>query len=258
MNNELFELHARLEQSHWWFVSRRTIVTRLLRKVLAETGCPLVVDVGCGTGGNIGELGDWCRVMGIDASPRAIELARRRFPAIRYVQGVAPDDLGETARLADAFLIMDVLEHAEHDGALLARIVRSARPGAYLVLTVPADMSLWSEHDVSFGHVRRYTVSQLRARWGQLPVEEVLVSNFNSRLYPLVCVARTLSRTFRFHWGRHRSDLGELPGWLNGALRVVFSGEWGRLERVLERRSLPYGRGVSIIGVLRRSTTEWR
>ncbi len=252
MNIELFDLHARVEQSHWWFVSRREIVGSLLRTLLPASPRPLVVDVGCGTGANIAGLADWCRAVGIDTSEHAVALAQKRFPGVRFVHGFAPADLGHTAHEADAFLLMDVLEHVEHDRALLAAIVEAARPGAYVVITVPADMALWSDHDVNFGHFRRYTASELRALWTGLPVDAQLVSPFNSRLYPLIRTARTIGRRFRVHWGRDKTDLGQPPPIVNRALHAVFSGEGNRLERVLAGKAAAYRRGVSLIAVLRR------
>jgi SAM-dependent methyltransferase len=251
MNVELFDLHARVEQSHWWFVSRREIVGSLLKSLLPANPRPLVVDVGCGTGANIAGLTDWCRAVGIDTSDRAIALAQERFPSVRFIRGFAPAALGPAAREADAFLLMDVLEHVEDDRGLLRALVESARPGACIVITVPADMALWSDHDVNFGHYRRYTSEGLRAVWAGLPVEPLLVSHFNARLYPLIRAARTLGRRFRVHWGREKTDLGEPPRLVNRALRSVFGGEGRRLRRVMAGEAPAYRRGVSLIAVLR-------
>ena len=252
MNADLFELHARVEQSHWWFVARREIVGRLLRRLLPASPRPLVVDVGCGTGANIAALATWCDTIGIDTTARAIELARERFPAVRFIHGFAPASLGPAARQADAFLLMDVLEHVERDQALLAAIVEAARPGAHLVITVPADMALWSDHDVAFGHYRRYSMAEFDALWAGLPVKPLMVSHFNARLYPLIRLARAVGRRLRVHWGRENSDLGEPRAMINRPLRAIFAGETRRLTRLLEGPARPYRRGVSLIAVLRR------
>lgn len=252
MKIELFDLHASVEHSHWWFVSRRDIVESLLRKLLPASPRPLVVDVGCGTGANIAGLTQWCRAVGIDTSERAIALAEARFPDVGFIHGVAPTDLGTIADEADAFLLMDVLEHVEHDRALLSSIVERARPGAFVVVTVPADMTLWSDHDVAFGHFRRYSASEFRALWAALPVETMLVSHFNSRLYPLIRAARAIGRRLNVHWGQEKTDLGEPSPPVNRTLRAVFGGEVTRLQRVLAGRASAYPRGVSLIAILRR------
>jgi SAM-dependent methyltransferase len=254
MQAPLYELHAQLERSHWWFIARRSILSALLRRLLPAPPPPLVIDVGCGTGGTLAELSGWCRCVGIDTSVRAIELASSRFPHVRFIQGFAPADLGELAGQADAFLLLDVLEHIEQDKAMLASLVDAARPGALFFITVPADMALWSEHDVQNQHFRRYDRDGLQAIWGGLPVEQLLLSYFNTRLYPAVRAVRTVTRLMGRGWGEAKSDLGAPPRRpINEALRKVFSGEQSRLLRVLDGEGRPYRRGVSLVAVLRRT-----
>ena len=91
MHYEQFQLHADIEQRHWWFVGRRRILCRLVAEVLPPIAAKrVIVDVGCGTGGNIAALADRYRCVGIDTSAEAIELARQRFPHVRFIAGRAP------------------------------------------------------------------------------------------------------------------------------------------------------------------------
>ena len=207
MQTAQFQLHADIEERHWWFVGRRRIMARLVSELVpmpkcgtAALGCealsaqsratvlqkPLVVDIGCGTGANVAALAGLYDCVGIDASAEAVELARRRFPQVRFVAGLAPDDLGETMRQAKLFLLMDVLEHVEDDFLMLSKLLAAAAPGSHFLLTVPADELLWSEHDESFGHYRRYDAARLKMLWEGLPVSTLLLSNFNSRLLPAI------------------------------------------------------------------------
>ena len=94
MQHDQFQLHADIEQRHWWFVGRRRILCRLAAEVLPPSPQSLVVDVGCGTGGNLAALADRYRCVGIDTSAEAVELARRRFPNVQFIAGRAPQDLG--------------------------------------------------------------------------------------------------------------------------------------------------------------------
>ena len=120
MKEAQFELNAEVEQEHWWFRGRRRILRRLLADVIETGKGHLVIDVGCGTGGNIAALADDYECIGIDTSERGIELARKRFDSIKFICGLAPQDLGDDAGRADALLIMDVLEHLEDDAGLFA------------------------------------------------------------------------------------------------------------------------------------------
>lgn len=253
MQPELFELHARVEERHWWFVARRRIMRDVLQEVLPPGQGRLVVDVGCGTGANIASLADAYACIGIDTSEEAIRFARQRFEDIRFIHSSAPQDLSEEAERMDAVLMMDVLEHVEDDSALLVAQVNALKPGGILLLTVPADMRLWSEHDVSFGHHRRYDLEGFRSVWSVLGIEEVMISYFNTRLYPIVRSIRILNRLRGRAWGSSGTDLSLPPGPANRLLERYFAGESKRLIALLNgRRNRGYGYGVSLIAVLRK------
>jgi SAM-dependent methyltransferase len=252
MDSPLFDLHARVEERHWWFAGRRRIVRALLERIVPPAEDRTVVDIGCGTGATIGSLTDAYRCVGIDIAREAIDRAAARYPEVRFVHGVAPDDLGEVAARADAFLLMDVLEHVADDIALFSSVVSAARPGAYFVLTVPATPSLWSEHDIRFGHFRRYTSARLAEVWARLPVHPLLVSHFNTRLYPGIRLVRAMGRLLGWTAGQEGSDLGSSPGPLNELLERLFAGERHALVRALyEGRGPAYDKGVSLVAVLR-------
>lgn len=257
MQSAQFALHAQIEQSHWWFVARRAIMRGLIGEVLPPDPKTLIVDVGCGAGANLAALADDYRCLGIDASVEAVDLARRRFPQVRFITGLAPDDLEEAASQARLFLLMDVLEHVADDFELLSRLLAAASPGAYFLITVPADWALWSPHDEAFGHYRRYTMQRFSETWAGLPVETCLLSYFNSRLYPLVRWIRERNRRRGAAAGAAGTDF-EIPRWpLNGLLQRCFAGEERALRRQLRRHEhgddVPaYQRGVSLIALLRR------
>ncbi len=96
MQSAQFQLHARVEESHWWFTGRRKIMRELVRQIVPPEQRPTVVDVGCGTGANLASMAREYTCVGIDTSREAIELARSRFPGVRFISGRAPDDLGRS------------------------------------------------------------------------------------------------------------------------------------------------------------------
>ena len=151
-----FQLHADVEDTHWWFAGRRMVMQHLVRQVLPPSKGLTVVDVGCGTGANIASLAGEYDCVGIDPSDDAIEFARSRFPGVRFVCGHVPDDLGEVMCEARLVLLMDVLEHVPDDYEFLSKLMAASAPGTQFLVTVPANPSFWSEHDESNGHYRRY------------------------------------------------------------------------------------------------------
>jgi SAM-dependent methyltransferase len=253
MQSAQFQLHAAIEQRHWWFVARRHILTEVIHAVLPPSRGTTIVDVGCGTGANLAGLAGEYDCVGIDTSADAIRLARSRFPGVRFLRGVAPRDLGAIARGARLVLLSDVLEHVSDDFALFSELLAAVEPGALVLVTVPAEMALWSQHDRAFGHYRRYDPKRLAQIWEGLPARPVFVSHFNARLYPLVKCVRYWSR-----WrGRASGEAGtdfQLPGPLvNRALARCFSGERHRLARLARGEAVrPYRRGVSLMALVER------
>lgn len=255
MQSEQFQLHAEIEERHWWFVARRRIVRRLVETVLPPNAGHTVIDVGCGTGANIAALADGYRTIGIDTSSEAIDLARKRFPRVRFTCGFAPEDLGQSFADADLVMLNDVMEHVADDFELLSSLMAAAKPGAHFLITVPADMDLWSPHDVSFGHYRRYDLARFRQTWEGLPVTTLLASPFNSRLYPLVRYLRRCNRRSGKASGAAGTDF-EIPfAPVNFALRSIFAREARRLVNLATGRSTnSFHHGVSLVALVRRES----
>lgn len=253
MQSQQFQLHAQIEDRHWWFVARRRLLTSLVESVLRPCPTTTIVDVGCGTGANLASLAGHYRCVGIDASSHAISLAQLRFPGVKFIRGLAPDDLGEILDHTRMVLLTDVLEHVADDFELLSRLLAATRPGTYFLLTVPADPTLWSRHDQSFGHYRRYDRTRFELLWQGLSVRTLLVSHYNSRLYPLVKMVRGWNRLRGRASGDADTDFS-LPGrFTNDLLTRCFAGEQKRLLRLARGETArPYRHGVSLIALLQR------
>ncbi len=253
MQSEQFQLHADIEARHWWFVARRQILAEVIGAVLPASKQTTIVDVGCGTGANLATLADRYDCVGIDTSADAIRLAQARFPGVEFIHGVAPRDLGPAIDRAALVLISDVLEHVADDFRLASELLATMRPGSFLLVTVPADSTLWSGHDRAFGHYRRYDAARLASVWQGLPVETIFLSHFNSRLYPIVKAVRM--------WNQHRGKTDGLAGTdfrlpaagVNAALTGIMAGERGRLSRLAKGENVrPFSHGVSLMALLRR------
>lgn len=254
MQHEQFQLHADIEQRHWWFVGRRRILERLTAEVLPASPDALLVDVGCGTGANIASFADRYRCVGIDTSAEAIELSQKRFPNVQFLAGVAPGDLGPLAGQANMFLLTDVLEHVADDYAMLSELLAAAQPGCHFLVTVPADESLWSEHDESFGHYRRYDADRLKGVWTGLPVTTLLLSYFNARLLPIIRLIRAMNRRRGHAAGQAGTDFWLPSRPANWMLTNAFAGESARLVGALRGKNRGYRAGASLVALLRRES----
>ncbi len=111
MDVDRFELHAAMEDRHWWFLGRRHILQSLIHQLPPVGAGKRVVDAGCGTGGSVGALQADCATAGIDVSAPAIELAPRRFPT--RSDGAHADRLPRRGRRRDDRV--DVSTDLRHD-----------------------------------------------------------------------------------------------------------------------------------------------
>ena len=254
MNESIFDLHGELESTHWWFRGRRRIVTDLVGALLVGTKGS-VVDVGCGTGGIAGHLSDTFPCVGIDPSEQAIHIARARWPKARFIAGSIAVEGLEIGPAPRVFLLLDVLEHVEDDRALLAHVLDAMAQGDQLIITVPAEMALWSEHDRSYGHFRRYDREMLAGLWADQDVAVRLMAPLNRRLYRLVWLLRRFPKRARA-WGREGTDLRACPRLLNLLLEGIFGGEAKAICRWLGDRAAPDGHGVSLVAVLEKHSAR--
>src|SRR5262245_19473783 len=254
MQSEQFQLHAQIEERHWWFVARRRILHEIVRAISPPTPSrdSVIIDVGCGTGANLDAFRCDYRCVGVDTSAEGIALAQRRFPETTFICGQSPHDVMRWMGSASVVLLTDVLEHVADDRRLLNDIVDACPPEAHLLITVPADMRLWSPHDQAFGHYRRYDMSGLAELWRDMPVKVRLLSYFNSRLYPIVRAVRSVSRRRRRAAGAANTDFKQPAGLANRILESVFAGERTRLIRAVDHEGTGYARGVSLIAILQR------
>lgn len=244
MDISQFELHAKVEDVHWWFKARRELMLGVLQRYVPAHHNRLVAEIGCGTGGNLKFLQRYYRVVGVDISPEAVKYTTGRTNCPVFL-GDFRKRLSVMWGDIDAVILADVLEHIDDDDGFLSDIIKSLKPGAVILLTVPAHMFMWSRHDVILGHRRRYSAGNLRYLWKGLDVEEVFFTPFVCILSPAIAVYRLYRRNGS---DTHGSDLRMPPLWLNSMLYRIFS-----VESCLTGL-LPLPFGLSYLSVLRKKT----
>ncbi len=235
MDRSITADHHRFDESHWWFVGRRAVVSTWIGLSKVGNGLNLL-DVGSGAGGMLPLLLPHGSVSVIETDPESAAFLRRRYgDRIRLFE--ESFDRFRPTESFDVISLFDVLEHIENDGAALEKIRTMLKPGGQLICTVPACPMLWSGHDVLSHHFRRYTKKSLRASFIRAGFEIERMSYFNTILFLPVLALRAVSRLF----GREQSDFRIPTVGLNQLLARVFS-----CERYL-LRAFPFPIGVSLI-----------
>jgi SAM-dependent methyltransferase len=233
MESWLYPRLYELEDRHWWFRGRRAVIRALLERGEAPQR-PRVLDAGCGTGRNLAELQPTAAELhGVDRAAEAVQFCRQR--GLDGVQQSELDHLPFDDGAFDLLLATDVVEHLDDDAGALRELKRVAAPGARLLVTVPAYQWLWSAHDDSHQHRRRYTRPQLVERVHTAGWEPLHATYFNAVLLAPIAAARRLGK------GNGRSDYDRTPAWLNTALEQPM-----RAEAQLIRRGAQLPAGVSI------------
>lgn len=242
MDSSLYQQMRALEDRHWWFRGRRAIVASLLRASAWPAGTR-ILDLGCGTGGNLAMLSQFGEVLGAERDAQAAQLAKARGVA-PVVRASLPDALPLAAGEFQCITLLDVLEHIDDDRATLAAVHRLLAANGQVLLTVPAFPFLWGPHDVAHHHKRRYRARQLRQLLQDAGFEIITLSYYNTWLFPLVAVARLLRKCLP--GGDAGAELALPPAPVNALLAMLFASE----RHLLRRIRLPFG--VSLVAQARK------
>ena len=189
MENSVYDLENDIEEYHWWFRGRRTLVRKILADI-QQIGSLCVLDIGTSTGTNLRLLDEFHfkDVMGMDASTRAVKFCKDKghdavlvadAKNIPYVDGTF-----------DLIIATDIIEHIDDDKAALHEIRRLLKADGTAILTVPAFMSLWGTQDNISHHKRRYRKSELTEKLKETGFQIKDVFYFNYILFVPIWLAR--------------------------------------------------------------------
>ncbi|MBI4330055.1 MAG: class I SAM-dependent methyltransferase [Chloroflexi bacterium] len=241
MNLEEYERMNSFEVVNWWWVGKRDLIGKTLGKLVNHQ--PLILDIGCGTGSNLRSWESHGEVLGLDNSPQALSFCRMKGNT-NLLKGDAAV-LPFRDNTFEVIIALDMLEHMEKDEDTVREFFRVCRPGGHLLLTVPALMFLWSQHDMALHHKRRYSRNQLESLVSRGGFRIERMSFWNLALLLPAAVYRTLGNLNPPRVAR--SDDLRLPGPLNTMLKLVLSIE-NRL--ILKGMNLPLG--ITLFAVCRK------
>ena len=147
MEKEEFNKINKLENFHWWYVGTREISFSILSKYLPKKEGLKILDIGCGTGGNLKELSTFGDARGIDLDPYVIGLCKQN--GFKCEIG----DLRSLKQKEDSFdliTLFDVLNQADYESipGILNDIRNVLKKGGLLVFREPAMKAVSGKHDL--------------------------------------------------------------------------------------------------------------
>ena len=159
MNRDYAVKYRHLYLHHWWWRAREQAVVRVLREQLGHSRDERILDIGCGDGLLFDQLAKFGHVQGVEVCGELISRDnpwRDRIHVGPFDESFAPR--GEFS----VILMLDVLEHMSDPCGALRHVHRLLAPDGFVLIHVPAFMSLWTSHDELNQHFTRYTQRSLR------------------------------------------------------------------------------------------------
>lgn len=139
-----------------------------------EPGTAVIVEPGCSAGDISGPFTGWAKdVIGIDVVPAAVELARKRYPDMTVVEGIA-DDMDPID--CDILVLCEFLEHITDPVSFVSAWLPRAR---YVVIGHPLNDPGGMEQ----GHVWSYTYEDY-LRWFTIGGHEMVEIHLFSGPFP--------------------------------------------------------------------------
>jgi len=247
MDRTAYDRYFALEQKHFWRVARRELVLDLVNRHRPPGSALRLLDVGGACTLVSRELGRFGEVTVVEPDAPTAEFARRELGLDARV-GSLPDQMPVEGPF-DVITLLDVIEHIDDDVEALRAVRGFLRPGGLLLITVPAVPWLWSNHDVSVHHRRRYEREGLERVIEQSGFTIERMTYHTSLLFPLIAAQRLASRFKGVHQ-KAEYNVRIPPAPINAILRGIMGVE-GRLIRHSE---MPIG--SSLVAVCRRPARE--
>lgn len=247
MKHEYYREYYELERRHWWFTAREAIICGYISKMQSNGQLPTdnlkILNVGCGPGRSSQYLSQFGEVTSIEYDKHCCEFASE-LTGLNIMHG-SITELQFDDNSFDFVCAFDVIEHVEDDALAVSELVRVAKSGANVLITVPAMPSLWSHHDVINFHFRRYRMNEIQKLFSKHDGRSLYSSYFNFFLFPPIFVFRTISNMLKS--GEKRKGSGSdfeafKPGLLNSILYWVM-----RPEGWLMNAGCRFPFGVSIL-----------
>ncbi len=237
------------EESHWWYVGMREILSALLPPSLLPERCRLL-DAGCGTGYNLGWFREHyaARVTGVDYASAGLGFCRKRGELNLVHADVAALPLAPG--VFDLVIAFDVLSEVSKPALrvlALQEFFRVLKPGGKLLVRVPAYEWLRSSHDAGVSTHHRFSRRELSAAVSRAGFQIARATSANTILFPAAVLWRLGKKAGIAPAGSDVRRATRPAGWINSALLRTLKAEASLLRGGGSR--FPFGLSIFLLAV---------
>lgn len=159
MDSQYGEAYRELFEQHWWWRSRTELIVGKVRQLRPASGWNRILDIGCGDALFFDRLAEFGEVEGVEPSA---DLVSPDNPHRSRIHICPFDENFRPGRQYSLILMLDVLEHLDDPVGALKHVLNLLAPEGTVILTVPAFMELWTNHDALNHHRTRFTKQSFR------------------------------------------------------------------------------------------------
>lgn len=194
MDKNYFKEYYNLEREHWWFKARAKILSNLIFKSLNDQDKKKlnILNIGAATGKTSELLSEFGIVTSLEYDKECCDFANELL-GLNIINGSILE-LPFRDEEFDLVCALDVIEHVQDDTLGVSEMKRVCKSGGVIVVTVPAFMFLWSNHDLVNHHFRRYTMPQLKELFKKVNLKPILATYFNTILFLPILAFRLISK----------------------------------------------------------------
>ena len=139
-------------QDWWWYKAKSNTLNMILDSAKINKKLK-ILEIGPGKGNNLNTLSKYGEIDILESDHNFIKFIKENSDLVIE----AYSDFCEVTKTYDLIVLLDVVEHIEDTSNFFKSINKILSKEGYIVISVPAYESLWSEHDVRLKHFRRYT-----------------------------------------------------------------------------------------------------
>jgi len=218
MEDSAYYIESKIEEHHWWYVIRRYLFSKHIKNFKLDPH-DNILDIGSSSGTNLRMLKDlgFKNYVGIDVSQNSREICLKKNLGEILIADICDNKFSNEQ--FQLIIAGDVIEHIQDDNKALSEIRRIVAKNGKVIISVPCFNILWSHHDETSKHFRRYTLSEIR---GKIEKQNFIIDDcyyFNFILFAPILFYRKLSKIFNL---KNKNDININNKIINQIFKIIF------------------------------------